>query len=251
MVFLGFALGTWLATSISKKEKVDPNLIIDAVMWILVFSIIGARITYIAFHLDEFQGRWLDTINPFQSDGTIGIAGLVVLGGFVAAVPAIWFFAKRRNISLMKLLSILAPGAALGFGIGRIGCLLNGCCFGVPTDLPWGMVFPSTCSAGYLYPHQHIHPTQLYAIIYNFAIAAVLVIRRPHVKFEGELFGWLLALYGIFRFANETVRYYRPGMILLKIGSFDLTLSMVISLSMFVGGVLILLRGYKNRSTAQ
>ncbi len=248
MVFLGFALGTWLATAISKKEKVDPNLIIDAVMWVLISSIIGARITYVAFHLDEFQGRWLDIISPFQSDGTIGIAGLVVLGGFVAAVPAVWYFAKRKNISLLKLLGILAPGAALGFGIGRIGCLLNGCCFGVPTDLPWGMVFPQTCSAGYIYPHEHIHPTQLYAIIYNLAIAAVLVMRRTRVKFEGELFAWLLTLYGLFRFANETVRYYRPGMILLKLGSFDLTLSMVISLAMFTAGAILLARGFKQRS---
>lgn len=248
MVFTGFALGTWLSMRQARKAGLDPNVIIDVVMWILISSIIGARLTYVAFHPDEFAGRWLDVVNPFQSDGRIGIAGLVVLGGFVTAVPAVWWFARRRKLSTLFLLDILAPGAALGIGLGRLGCFLNGCCFGHPTDLPWGVVFPTGCMAGAFYPHQPIHPTQLYEFIYSLGIAAFLLWKSRQIRFQGELIVLLLILYGFFRFGNETVRYYETSMVLFTTGTFRLTLSMLISSLMVVSGVIIWIHKSRNRS---
>ncbi len=242
MVFLGFALGAWFSLRQARRAELDPNVVIDAVLWILVSSIIGARLTYVVFHPAEFAGRWLDVVNPIQSDGRIGIAGLVVLGGFVFAVPAVWLFARKRKLSPWFLMDVLAPGAALGIGLGRIGCFLNGCCFGHPTSLPWGVVFPTTCLAGSVYPHQSIHPTQLYEVLYSFAIAAFLVWQSRRSHFTGELIVQLLILYGFFRFLNETIRYYETSMVLFNIGCFRMTLSMMISVVMVIGGSVIWLK---------
>ena len=244
MVFLGFVLGTWLAVYRAKKVGIKPDIVLDLVVWILVSSIVGARGMYIIFHLDEFQGRWLDMISPIQSDGSLGIAGLVVLGGVMTAIPVAAWYLKRKKISFSLMLDILVPSLALGMGIGRLGCLLNGCCFGHPTDFPWGMIFPDTCLAGSIYLNQPIHPTQLYAVFYNLAILSILLIRSPLKRFNGELFYLFLALYGLSRFINEIFRYYRHGMVMINIGSFEFTISMLISLSMVVFGLILLVRGY-------
>ena len=245
MVFLGFVFGTWLSVRRAARAGVASETILDLIMWILFSSIAGARLTYVLTHLDEFQGRWLDVISPIQSDGTIGIAGLVLLGGVAAAIPVSVWFLKRKRVPVMQALDILIPALAFGIAIGRVGCLLNGCCFGVPTKLPWGLVFPDTCLAGMTYAHQSIHPTQLYAIIYSSAIGLFLLWRTPRKAFEGELFALFLALYGVARFLNETVRYYREGMILLRFGSFELTLSMMISALLFGVGLALLIRNRK------
>jgi len=245
MVFLGFALATWFATLRGKKEGFAPNVVMDLVVWILVSSLIGSRAMYVMFHLNEFHGRWLDIISPIQSDGTIGIAGLVFLGGVLTAVPVSAWYMHRKGIPFLKMIDVMIPALALGMGFGRIGCFLNGCCFGVPTDQPLGMIFPSNCIAGGVFSGIHIHPTQLYAIIYNFSIMVILTLRTPYRRFTGELFYMFLALYGIARFLNETVRYYQSSMIPLHIGSIDITISMIITFIMFITGLAMLVREYR------
>ncbi len=245
MVFLGFALGTWISVKRGKSAGIESNVIMDLVIWILVSSLIGARLMYVLFHLDEFKGRWLDAISPIQIVGTVGIAGLVILGGVLAAVPAGAWFLRKKNIPFLKMADIMAPGLAIGIAAGRIGCFLNGCCFGHPTELPWGIAFPEECLAGSMYPHQTIHPTQLYAIIYNLGVGIFLMARSPHKKITGELFYLFLILYGVFRFLNESVRYYRPSMVPLHFGSFDLTISMIISILMALTGVILLAKGFR------
>lgn len=246
MIFFAFTTGTWLAMRRAKAVGIKSEIVVDLVIWILISSLLGARTLYVFTHLNEFRGRWLDTISPIQSDGSVGIAGLVVLGGVIAAVPTTWYYLKKKNIPFPKMLDVLTPAYALGMGIGRVGCLLNGCCFGEPTKLPWGIVFPSTCIAGSVYPNTAIHPTQIYAVLYNLLIALILILRTKSKKFDGELFYLFLIFYGVFRFLNESVRYYRESMILAHFGDFGFTISMGISLILALGGLLMLMRGYKN-----
>lgn len=241
----------------------------------MISSLLGARLTYFVFHIDEFREpstiewvepapdtddadnvaspemravpgsiRWLDIINPFQSDGTIGIAGLVFLGGVVFAIPTAWFILRRKKIPFYRIIDVMVPSLALGIGIARIGCFLNGCCYGLPTDLPWGVVFPGHCAAGSTFPDTHIHPTQVYAMLYCFAIAGFLLIWTKRRKFEGELFAIFLILYGIARGLNESIRFYRSGMILVQTDFISLTISMVLSIIMVLSGIAILIKGF-------
>ncbi len=247
----------------------------------MISSLVGARLTYFVFHVDEFREpakiewiepepsldgvdsvtttemytvpgsiRWLDIINPFQSDGTIGIAGLVFLGGVLFAIPTAWLYLKRKKIPFFKITDVMVPFLALGIGIARIGCFMNGCCYGLPTDLPWGIVFPSHCAAGSTFPDTHIHPTQLYAILYCFAIAALLLLWSKRRKFEGELLAVFFVLYGLARALNESIRYYRSGMVVAHIDSMAITVSMVISIVMVIIGIIMLTSGYKRAGDA-
>ncbi|NQT33892.1 prolipoprotein diacylglyceryl transferase [bacterium] len=244
MFFLAFVFGVWLGTVRARKVGIAPGKVMDLTMWILVGSLVGARSSYVIFHLGEFRGRWLDIINPFQSDGTIGIAGLIVLGGVLLAVPAAWIYLKKNNIPFLKMMDVMVPSLAFGMAIGRIGCFLNGCCFGLPTDMPWGVVFPETCYAGSVFLHQHIHPTQLYAILFTGLLGTVLLLRTPYKRFEGELFFLFFLIYSPYRFLVEIVRYYRDSMILLDLGTINFTVSMLMSMVIFVAAVILLVKGY-------
>jgi len=113
-------------------------------------------------------------------------------------------FARRRQVSLATLADMNAAPLALGYGIARFGCLLNGCCYGCPTSLPWGVRFP-------LYPDSAIttdpsHPTQVYAALASFAILAALMWARPRLLVRGQLFLLYLALYSVARSAIEVLR---------------------------------------------
>jgi len=246
MVFLGFAFGVWLGTVRARKVGIPPAKVMDLTMWILIGSMVGARLMYVLFHLDEFKGRLLDIISPIQSDGTIGIAGLVVLGGVIFAVPAAWWYLKKQNIPFLKMMDVMVPSLAFGMVIGRLGCTLNGCCFGLPTDLPWGIIFHENCYAGSVFPHQSIHPTQIYTIIYCAVIGAILLLRSSHKRFEGELFYLFFLLYGPARYINETVRYYRSSMVLFHIGDYRMTISMLVSVAITVVAFILLYKGYRS-----
>jgi phosphatidylglycerol:prolipoprotein diacylglycerol transferase len=124
----------WLATRRAKNRGINPNDIMDLSVIILISSIVGSRLMYVVFHLDEFRGRWLDTINPFQSDGQIGLAGLTLLGGVLLAFISSYLFLRHRKLSFLKFADVVMPSVGLGIFLTRIGCFLNGCCFGLPCE---------------------------------------------------------------------------------------------------------------------
>jgi phosphatidylglycerol:prolipoprotein diacylglycerol transferase len=113
-------------------------------------------------------------------------------------------FSWRRGLSFWTVADMVAPGIALGYGIARFGCLLNGCCYGVPTERPWGMEFP-------LYPDSLVttgpsHPTQIYAALGSFVILAVLLWARSRLTVPGQLFILYLMLYSVLRSGIEVLR---------------------------------------------
>jgi len=245
MVMLAFVFGFYLAARRGKAMGVSTEAISDLTLWIMVGSLAGARLTYVIAHWREFEGRWLDAISPIQSDGTIGIAGLVVLGGVAAAIPIVIWQTRKRGLRFLQVADVMMPSLAFGLALGRIGCHLNGCCFGTPTDLPWGLRFPETCLAGAVYPGKALHPTQLYESLYAAGIGIALILRTPYRRFEGELFHLFLVLYGIFRFFNEIVRHYDARLNLFEVGGVHFTGSMAGSLLMIGVGVYNLLQGGK------
>ncbi len=245
MIFCAFAFGVWLGSRRAEKVGISAASVMDMTVWSMIAALVGSRLAYVLLHLGEFRGRWIDTVSPFQSDGTIGIAGLVVLGGVIFTIPTVIYYTRKNNLPTMKMMDVMMPSVAFGLAIGRIGCFLNGCCYGVPTDQPWGMIFPATCLAGSTFPHTQIHPTQLYEIFYNSSIAVLLLLRTPHKRFDGELFYIYLVIYGVIRFLLEPLRFYRDSMVLIHGDSFNFTFSMLISLFMVITGAIFLLRGYK------
>ncbi|MBN2010321.1 prolipoprotein diacylglyceryl transferase [candidate division KSB1 bacterium] len=236
MLAISFLLGIFLAMHRAKKQGIDPGFIMDLAVVIVVSAILGARFLYVIFHLEEFQGHWLDTINPFQSNGQIGIAGLTMLGGFLAALFATLYYIRLKKQPVLKVTDIMAPSMGLGIFITRIGCFLNGCCYGMPTKSSFGMVFSMDSPAGYHFPNIPIHPTQLYSSFYGLVILVTLLFVERWKKFDGFLLYVFLILYGISRFTIDMFRYYEESMVLLKLGSFYLSVNQGISITMILTG---------------
>jgi len=250
MLAAAFAVGFFVAVKNGKKRNLDFDQIYSLTIVIIFSSIIGARLAYVIFHLEEFEGRWLDIISPIQSTGQIGISGMVALGGVVCAVIVSLIYVKKKNISAADATDALTPSLALGLAIGRVGCFFNGCCFGKECHLPWGMSFPKGSISHYVYGDIPLHPTQIYAVIYNLLIFAVLMRTAKIPGLRGMQFPVFLVLYGIFRGMNESLRYYgghEEGMRLFG----SITFSQLVSIVFVLSGLIILIYNYyRNRKHA-
>lgn len=244
MLAISFLVGIYFSMHRAKKQNIDPNKIIDLSVVIVISAILGARFLYVIFHLEEFKGHWLDTINPFQSSGQIGIAGLTMLGGFIAAAGFGLLYLKLKKLPVLKIADIVVPALGLGIFITRIGCFLNGCCFGMPTELPWGMVFPLDSPAGYCFPNQHIHPAQLYSSCYGLLIFVGILLFERIKKFDGFLLYLFLIFYGISRFTVDIFRYYEDSMILIQLKNFSFSVNQGISLLLIILGAGLIYYNY-------
>lgn len=252
MLAIAFLVGILLAIKRASKRGISPKFMNDLSFIIVIASIIGSRFFYVVFHLDEFRGHWLDIISPVQSDGSCGIAGLSMLGGVVLALLSGIFYAAYKRVDIYDLGDSVAPSIALGFGFGRIGCFLNGCCFGLPTSSKLGVIFPPGSPAGETFPQTPLIPTQLYASALGFIIfALLLLIERIAKPPKGVIFGLFLLLYGIDRFWLDTIRYYETNAIFASFGSFRLTYNQIIVVVLAILGIIFIVNGMRSRKTGE
>jgi phosphatidylglycerol:prolipoprotein diacylglycerol transferase len=148
-----------------------------------------------------------------------------------------WLVVRRRGVAFLNLADIMAPSLALGLMVTRVGCFLNGCCYGKPTDSFLGVTFPFQNVVGSSFDSP-LHPTQLYSSLTGLVILLLLlwIDRRPRP--QGQLFGLYLIFAGAGRFLVDMFRFYEANAYVLG----SLTLSQVISLGLLVVGVLLLVR---------
>lgn len=169
--------------------KIKPEIIFDLVFWVILAGILGARIFYVFLNLDYF---WR---NPFEII-QIQKGGLAWQGGLLAGIPTGIFYIRKHALPFGKTLDLAAPYIALGQTIGRIGCFLNGCCYG--KEVSWGIYFP-------IY-HAHLYPTQLYELVSLFFIFLVLKKYRKFNQIPGCVFIAYLFLASLERFVVEFFR---------------------------------------------
>lgn len=145
MLFLSFAIGTWIAARRAKREGVNPETLWDIAIYCFVGGVLGARI--LALIIDPIPGdAWQQFLHFFEiwKGGMVFYGGLI--GGFLAFGFAWWRIVRPNKLSTLKIADIIAPSLALGVFLGRLGCFLNGCCYGCATDpaqVSWGLSFPS------------------------------------------------------------------------------------------------------------
>jgi len=239
LLAISFLVGILWAVKRAERRNLDKNQVMDLSLIILICSILGSRIFYVVTHLEEFRGHWIDTFNPFQSSGEIGIAGLSMLGGVLLSLAAIIVYSSAKKLSLLRFCDVVAPSFTLGLALTRIGCFLNGCCFGKPCRLPWGMVFPPDSPAGSTLPGLKLHPTQLYSSLFDWVLLGVLLVLDRKKRFDGFIFSIFFIGYGLFRFGIDFVRYYESS-VQVRVLGIALTFNQIISLSMAVVGLLVL-----------
>ena len=203
-VAAGFLFGLWTASRRALLERIDPEIIIDLGPWLLVGTIFGARVLFVVSYWQEFFAG-----QPLMEIFKIWRGGLVFYGGLIGASLACVLYAWRRKLPLWKLADVLAPSIALGSFFGRWGCLMNGCCYGKPTRLPWGIHFPKGPDT----PPGYVHPTQIYDSLLNLGLYAALAWLVRRKKFDGQVFATYLICYAVVRSFVEIFRGdYPPQM---------------------------------------
>jgi len=191
LVALGFLAGIGLAVWLAKKEGIPTEQILDLAVYVLLASIIGARLFYVIEFWRDFAGNPISVFYIWQG-------GLVFFGGLLFVILAVIAYARFFKVPLFKVLDVIAPAAALGYALGRIGCFLNGCCYGIETNLPWAVKFPALSGLR--------HPTQLYASLSGLLILGLLLFIFYRKKFDGQVFSLGLIFYAVYRFAIEFIR---------------------------------------------
>ena len=202
-LFLSFLVGTKMVEVRAKKFGVSSENVTNLALLTLIMVIVGARLLYVVFHWSEFNRDLIGIIAFWRG----GLGGLMFFGGFIFALVFGLLYARYEKMPLLKMLDAIAPAIVLGEGLTRIGCFLNGCCFGKPTNSFLGIQFPFHSPAGFTLPCP-IHPTQLYSSLAGFILFGLaLILEKRHWK-DGLLFGVILIFYSLFRFGIDFVRYY-------------------------------------------
>lgn len=235
MMALAFFAGVLYIRWITRRDGKQFDHFLT-VAYIMIFGgLIGARLAYVLLHLEEFSGHWLDTFNPFHSD-RIGIAGLNLYGGVLVGVFGSWLYCRIKKLNVLEIFDYFAPTLGIGIGIARIGCFLNGCCWGTPTDLPWGVHFPEGSMPTYCYGDQALHPSQIYSSLYGWVMFLILhwLLRRK--GFHGQVTAVAFMIEAVARFGIEYVRYYENAMYF-EFWGIQPTFNQFVSLSLFLLGL--------------
>jgi len=232
MIALSFTFGIWYGIRRAAVKKIDAVLFTDLCITILISSVIGARLAYVIPFWDEYARNPLQVFQVWEG-------GLTLYGGIIGAIIGSVVFTRIRKVSFWAVSDVCAPLVALGIGITRIGCFLNGCCYGVPTASAAGIVFPRGCAAGSEYPGIAIHPTQLYDSAFGFILFGVLLLVEKKLRGSGSLFLLFLALYGLNRYFQDMFRTYDPRVVF-ELGVFTTTGPQLISLILFAGGLFLI-----------
>jgi phosphatidylglycerol---prolipoprotein diacylglyceryl transferase len=196
---LSIAIGVLLSLFLMKRRAFQegflvPEEVFDMAFTVLVWGFIGARLFYVIQNFSYYRAEPLKILAVWEG-------GLIFYGGAIAALGGLWLMARKKKWPFWKILDFLAPYGALTHAFGRLGCFLNGCCYGKVCDLPWAVRFPELSHA--------VHPAQLYEAFYDIVLFAFLVQRRKRIRFEGEIALLYFLLYGMGRYTIEFLR--EPG----------------------------------------
>ncbi len=189
MLAIAVIVCSFLMSRDARKVGISQETIFDLVFWVILGGIVGARIFFILLNLSDFVA------DPKQII-MIANGGLAWQGGLVLGCLAGVMYVRKKNLSLSMMVDLAAPYLALGQAIGRIGCFLNGCCYG--RSVAWGIYFPVH--------GQHLHPTQLYDTGMLLGIFFILKYLQKSSTRRGEVFAAYLVLASVERFINEFFR---------------------------------------------
>ena len=204
-----YLIGLWFASVRAKNSGLDGTRVTDLGIYIIISALIGAKLLLIVVEFDHFVA------NP-ASFWTVLRSGGVFYGGLLLAIVVAFLYMRRHRLPFWTTCDAFAPGIALGQSIGRIGCLMAGCCYGKPSDLPWGFTFTNPLASSNVGTPLNValHPTQLYESFAVLIILGLLLITEKRgFTFPGRTFWTYLLLYPVARFCIEFFRGDPRGMI--------------------------------------
>ena len=225
VVLAAILVGLWVAGREVRRKRLDPELVSDLTVPVVIAGLLGARVAYVLGWEPELF--WRDPV------GVVAVwrGGMALHGGLLAGAIAGWWQCRRRGVDPWVLGDAVAPGLILSQGIGRLACLLSGDSYGTPTTLPWAITFSKPEALAPL--AVPLHPTQLYEFGLDLALFGGLWILRKRIGVPGRLLLLYAVGYGFIRVLTETVRGDRVelggGLSLLQAASLALVASALIA----------------------
>jgi phosphatidylglycerol:prolipoprotein diacylglycerol transferase len=235
MIVVAFISATWLACWRARKEKLDPEIVMDMSFWVVLIGMVGARALYcIEYWGVEIKNLW-EVLQYWKG-------GIVFYGGVIGSTVAFLIYRRLRPFPLRPYMDVLAPSIAVGILFGRLGCFLNGCCYGDICHFPWAVSFPRPSppwvqqfelgmipgDAAWSLP---VHPTQIYSAIDGLVLFLLLSAYYPFRRRHGEVMALLAVTYPVSRFLIEYLRNDESAFFA------GLTVSQNISIALLLTGV--------------
>ncbi|MFQ5905005.1 MAG: prolipoprotein diacylglyceryl transferase [bacterium] len=233
MLALGFLAGILIACYRAKKRGLEAQRMVDLAVVTIVAGVVGGRLAFVVTHLSDFKEFPLEVFAVWRG-------GLTFYGGAILAFIAGVIYLKRKSLKVWEAADVIAPSLSFGIFLGRIGCLLNGCCFGKPTLVPWAIVFPEGSYADQVFEAgTHLHPTQIYSSLAGITMFFLLLWMERWWRFNGSLFWRFVILYSVWRISVDLFRYYEPSSIY-EIGALRMTESQLTSIGLIIAGIAML-----------
>jgi len=192
MMALSFLLGLGLANVLNRREGRSFDELLDLGTWIMLWAVLGARILYCIVEWPQFQAQPWTVFAVWQG-------GLVYYGGLIGAALTAYGVMRFKGMPVWSYADVLAPGLALGQVTGRLGCFLNGCCYG-REDHDLGVVFPALADN---VPHL---PVMLYEAAFCLMLSGALFWFWGRKRFAGQVFWVYVLAYAAWRFGIEFLR---------------------------------------------
>jgi len=227
MMAVAAVVCAFLLQRAAKKNHINPDIIFDLVFWVVISGVVGSRLFFVLLNLGYFLKNPVEIF--FINQG-----GLAWQGGMILAAITSVVFIRLKKMPLLRTLDFVIPYAALGQAIGRIGCFLNGCCYG--KEWIHGVYFP-------VYDVR-LYPTQLYSAANLFVIFIVLKFWQARNNIDGRIFAWYFILASAERFVVQFFRAdYNP--IFLGLGTFQII--NILTMAVAIYGDTYLLRRARRR----
>lgn len=249
MMIVAYFVALFFVVKEAKRLKIEPSKVENLTIWILVGIVVGARIWYVLEHWSYYSSNLSEILKVWEG-------GLVFYGGFIGGVIGAFIYLRISHLSFSRTADAFGPGLAIAIGIGRIGCFLNGCCFGKITNSWIGIQFPrrwfppvyvSQLQRGLIHNNSlwslRVIPTQNISTIDLLVIFGILWYLRDKKPFEGFIFYLFLGLYSLHRFIIDFFRYYEGNALIFKV----LTLSQVVSLGMIIFSIIAIIIGLSHK----
>ncbi len=217
------------------KFKIDSDHVSDLCFYAILGGILGARFLYVVLNFQDYSDNLFEIVR-------IDHGGLVFYGGFIGACAAVTWYIKRKKLDFWTIADLFALALPPGQAIGRLGCLINGCCFGASTKNWFSIKYPTDSIIFSTQVHKHeispyateclpVIPTQITQSLINILIWFILIFSAKKVKHKGQLFSLYLILYAIGRFTNE---FYRGDYLTYYAG---MTISQIVCLVLLPTGI--------------
>jgi phosphatidylglycerol:prolipoprotein diacylglycerol transferase len=198
----GFIVGLWTASRRAARDGIAPEKIYDSGAWLIIGAVLGARLWYVVSYWERLMRDPLFPQAPWTEVFMIQRGGLVFYGGLIGGTVSGLVYIWKNRLPLWKFADALAPSIALGYVPGRLGCLMNGCCYGRDTAVPWAIQYPRDHET---FPRL-LHPTQVYEALLSLGLYAALAWLYRWKKFDGQVFSLYLICYAISRSVVEVFR---------------------------------------------